>query len=333
MQRRNYLKIAGGVASAAAAGGIGLIESSGAAMAASGIQSHAVSVKNDRGEVHKITIDPQFTVTWKGFDDVVAKVLVVIEARADYTNNGNWSRWTPIFRMTPWLHPKGSTGALDSSGPGTSGHYHLSRPLSKQKGNVGPLEVMNKEGRPDYASVPDDKYPAGSEAKYLNGSSMGHASAAETQLVEGQGLPLVNNYPNIDAGYYGAAGNANDFDHADNGHTSAGRVQLRYTFALLRPNLSYMESMYPHETGDSYDSKSDKEKIDLLAGETDAIEPGDVDAGNSAVVMTDQTSKNYYKLQNGGFEGVTVDTTKFKVSVENLPASASDSGSSNPSAN
>ena len=70
----------------------------------------------------------------------------------------------------------------------------------------------------------------------MNGVSMGSASQAESSLVGDEGFVLQNNYPDINAGYYGAASDTTQPDNDADGTKDATDVVLRYTFWLQRPN-------------------------------------------------------------------------------------------------
>jgi len=339
MNRRTYMKAIGAAGTAAGLGGLSVLESGGAFAQISRIDANDVTVSNDRGELHKVTIDPTFKLDWSGFDDVVAKIMMVVEGRY-----GKTSSYTPIFRMTPWLDPGGNSGSgLNSSGPGTSGHFYVNSPLSQiiagdsryttdpyssplPRPVPRPLEVVNEAGRPDYESVSDSTYPGGSESGYLGGGNMGSASAAETSLVDGAGLPLVNNFPTVDAGYYGAAEAAADANPASDGSSADTAVVLRYTYGFIRANLSYMK--YKYNGGTAFTGSTDAEKIQNAVDAAHAAgdtywEVSDIDAGNSAFCMTTETSKNYANARtNIGEPIVLSDTGTFTVTLDNVAAAS-----------
>jgi len=341
-------KVLGGMGAAAlAAGGVTALSGGAAAQSsASGITSNGVTVSDDRGQVGKVTIDPSFDLNWSGFDDAVAKIMVVIEA-AVKPNGGSWSNYTPIFRMTPWLDPGGHSGSgLNSTGPGTTGHFHVNEKLSALIASDSryahyhqtdwnakpprpvprPLEVTNRKGRPGYEGA-NYNYYGGSASSYLGGGSLGHAYNAETNLVENQGLPLVNNLPTVDAGYYGATANSSVFENTTDGSNQTGQVALRYTFAFLRANMSYMK--YKYNNGTAF---SDPQAA--AAASNGTFEASDIDTGNSAVCMSNgQTSKNYASLQSQtALASILSTVIKFDVSVTNQAASATSSGTSNTGA-
>lgn len=85
------------IGGSAVVGGTGLAAMSGSA-AASRVSIGATNpgkVKNDRGDVSQVTIDPTFRVEWENLDVAVGKVFYVVEARV-----GDGDYW-PVFRSTP----------------------------------------------------------------------------------------------------------------------------------------------------------------------------------------------------------------------------------------
>lgn len=319
MIRRNYLRAIGGIGAAAGLGGLTVFESGGAFAQISSITANDFTVSNDRGELHTVTIDPTFQLDWSGFDDAVAKIMMVVEGKYGSSSNG----WTPIFRMTPWLDPGGNSGSgLNSSGPGTSGHFYVNSPLSQiiaqdsrysSPPTPRPIEVVNQVGRPDY---PSGTYPSGVTASsYLDGSSLGSASFDHGSIED----DLVNNFPVIDAGYYGAAEAAADANVASDGNAAGTAVDLRYTFGFIRANDSYMSAMYS-----GYSDSSDAASVS-----GGVFEASDIDSGNSAFCMTTETSKNYSNARNTiGEPAVLSATAQFTATVENVAAASSGSVSS-----
>jgi len=311
-RRRQSLPSAG-TGPPASTGGA-LLATSGAEARIDNISSNDVNVSNDRGELHKVTVDPTFELTWSGFDDAVAKVMMVVEA--------NWRSqgFSPVFRMTPWLDPGGSSTAyVDSSGPGTSGHFKIKKALSEALAQdprysttptPRPVEVANRIGRPDYQA---GTYPGGVTAStYVDGSSLGSASYDHGSIQ----AALVNNFPTIDAGYYGAAGDASEVDVATDGGSDDAALEVRYTFAFIRPNDGYMSAMYSGYGGPS-NARS------VSGG---AIEASDIYSGSthSAICMTTTTSKNYAGARSIGEPSVLSATTDFKTSVRNVTNASSD---------
>lgn len=78
MQRRTFMRTVGGIGAATAIGGAGIAFTSGGAAASTiDIEGGNPSVSNDRGDLSELTVDPQFTVEWENFDDVVGKNLLL----------------------------------------------------------------------------------------------------------------------------------------------------------------------------------------------------------------------------------------------------------------
>lgn len=156
MERRDYLKTVGSIAGAATIGSAGFFAlTSGAAASTIDITGGSPSVSNDRGNLSKLTVNPQFTVNWDNFDDAVGKVFFLLEAKV---GDGDFH---PIYRATPWL------GADEI---GTTGSF--TRPNS-ESGGLGPLVVADADGKPDYSSL---SFPAEvDEQSFLDGTSIGGA--------------------------------------------------------------------------------------------------------------------------------------------------------------
>ncbi|RLM59825.1 hypothetical protein DVK02_03610 [Halobellus sp. Atlit-31R] len=370
--RRRLLAGLGGAISM----GAGFTALSGSAVGASATISsqNPGAVKNDRGDLTRVTIDPAFRVEWEGLDTAVGKVFVLFEGRT--REDGQWSDWSPIFRMTPWLTPSTKTlSGVDTSKPGTTGFYELNDPLSQimerdaaSRGNAGtssgylddgraedpralprPIEVVNEFGRPDYENADFGDHPT-SASTYLAGSSMGAADAATEYLDSwelsgpedvpvGTGdsslpgpngdLPLVNNFPGAEAGYYGAAQSTDHFDVDEDGASDTDTVQIRYTFALQSMNSS-MRGFLSDDFGEGW--------LEYVRSD-DVVEDG---SGNSVLLMNG--TDGYPDITNRGANGpgsidydayqsvasdhpsVISTTSQFTVTVKNETASSTVSG-------
>lgn len=210
----------------------------------------------------------------------------------------------PIYRATPWL---------SAEQMGTTGSF--TRPGS-WNGGLGPLVVADEQGKPNYDNI---NFPGDSIDKesYLDGTSLG--SADSDWYVN---APLQNNFPDDNAGYYGAASDTTPFDNDDDQSTEpkTTEVTLRYTIELQRPNLSQL----------GYDTK--QEAADAI----DGIRASDIDDGNSRLVMegedgyqsfdsySDGAGIPYNVLQNNtSHPGIIVTTATLNVDVTN---ETSDSG-------
>ena len=336
LDRRKVLGTVGGLA--AAGSGLALFTGESAATASVGIKAgNPQKLKNDRGDLSRVTIDPTFRVEWENFDEAIGKVFYVIEAKLGKKNQGG--TYHPIFRSTPWLTGDTLQG-VDASDPGTSGHLEYVDPLSKilnrstNARNASnedprplprPVEVVNEHGRPDYESA-DFGYAGGVTAEsYVNGLSVGSADDAEQNL----DLPLVNNFPGAESGYYGAAADTSAFDD-DNEQAGPTKnfVTLRYTFAFYTVNQSLVNA-----TGDS-------------VGEgvlSDVRHVREDNQGHSLLVMNgedgypslpDPASNKYPDLQAIAADHPAVLTTEdhFLVRVQNEKSDASVTGESNTGA-
>lgn len=346
MERRSYLKTVGGIGIAGAIG-LGVTSQTAAAATVSISATGPAVVSNDRGQLSQLSIDPQFRVEWENLDDAVAKVFYLIEASVD---GGDY--W-PIFRATPWLPSTAENNSyVDVTGPGTTGHYEVKAPHSvvlNQDSRFGdgdgpdesasPLVVADGVGRPDYASVDWTSYSPSDETRYLNGVSMGSASDAET-FFEGEGETLQNNYPDIDAGYYGAASDTAPFESTTDGELAQTPVSIRYTFELQRPNLSYMKHRF--NNGNSF-SGTDAEKVAEAASLTDAIQESDIDVGNSEVVLNGDDGNQNFQNPTGipyatlqatasNHVGILTTTAGFQASIKNEAQDSGVTGQTNPSA-
>lgn len=324
------MKLIGGIGAATAAGGAGVLTMTGGT-AASAVDIGAVgpnTVSNDRGDVSRVTVDPAFNVNWSGLDDAVGKVFWLLEAKvAD-------GEWQPIYRATPWL---------GAESIGTSGSF--TRPNSAN-GGLGPLVIADDDGVPNYDSM---DY-VGSQSTYLDGTSMGSASEYPNN-----GVVLQNNFPESNAGYYGAASDTTPFDNgndnAGNGSSETTTVQLRYTIELQRPNLSQLTYRLDYSRidgvsdADYYRGLSDDERKAIAAEQIDGLEESDIDVGNSRLVMegedgyqsfdsyADGAGIPYNVLRdNTDHVGVIVATARFGVTAENLGSDSGVTGDSNAGA-
>lgn len=355
ISRRRALK---GIGAAGVVSVLGLGSISGSAFGASSRISatNPSAVSNDRGDLTRVTVDPTFRVEWEGLDTAVGKVFYVIEART--RDDGNWRDWSPVFRSTPWLTP-GTIQGVNHSKPGTTGFYEITDPLSaimnRSSAEWGAkdedprslpraIEVVNEFGRPDYENADFSSHPA-SASTYLAGNSVGSADAATEQLdnweisgpegvppddgsssLDGPNgdLPLVNNFPGAESGYYGAAQGTEHFDVDEDGTSDTDTVQIRYTFALQTINQSMLGAV-----GD-----------DVGEGWLEYVRQDDVreDDGNSVLVMNGEdgypditqhganspASVHYdaYQAVAGNHPSVVSTTSQFTVSVTNEASSS-----------
>ncbi len=322
--------------------GTGLLASAGTSAAATVniSASNPASVSNDRGDVSRVTANPQFDVQWQNLDDAVGKVFYLVEAKV-----GDGGSWEPIFRATPWIGEEVNNGYLRQS-PGTTGRYRVKVPLAQAlnqdprfddgdgpDASAGPLVVADEQGRPDYSSL---SFPGGVDlASFLDGTSIGSASdypgAHETDGHQ-------NNYHDVDAGYYGAAADTSTLDNGGDGSSQDTNVYLRYTFELQRPNLSQLSYI-----ADFSGLSTDAEKKAKAAEDIDWVEESDIDAGNSKIVMNGEDGNadfstpsgiSYAGLRSnaGSHVGILTTKAKFVVTAENEGSDSGVTGSSNADA-
>lgn len=322
-------------------GGVGMLAGSERA-AASTVSISAgdpSTVSNDRGDISKVTADPEFHVQWKNLDDAVAKVFYLVEASVD------GGPFVPIFRATPWLPAGVENNSYVKAKSGTTGEYKLKHPQamvlnqdsrfddgSGPDESAQPLVIADDDGKPAYSSADWSNYsPADYQSYYETGVSMGSATEAESFLVDSEGLALQNNYPDINAGYYGAASSTAPFDNDADGTEAATSVRLRYSFELQRPNRSWAESR------SGLDSSATKEE---LAAELPGIKAADIDDGNSAIVMNGEdgqaqfanpTGVSYAEMRSNydSHVGIIVTVADFQVTAKNEAADSGATGQSN----
>ncbi|SNZ16892.1 hypothetical protein SAMN06269185_2802 [Natronoarchaeum philippinense] len=99
MQRRTFLKVTGGGATAAATG-IGAVALSGSAAASSSgsFTAENASVTNHDGEVSKVTATPTGSVSWSNFDEDVTTVDITIDSRILSSDQSSVLRgWEQVY--------------------------------------------------------------------------------------------------------------------------------------------------------------------------------------------------------------------------------------------
>lgn len=338
--RRKFMKLVGGIGAATVAGGAGVVSMTGGA-AASTVSISATgpsTVSNDRGDVSKVTVDPAFNVNWSGLDDAVGKVFWLLEAKVA---GGDWQ---PIYRATPWL---------SAEDIGTSGTF--SRPNSNN-GGLGPLVIADEQGRPDYDGWNWDSYGDADLSSFLSGTSLGSAeNYVNGSEPVGSGPTPQNNFPDQNAGYYGAASDTAPFDNnnddAGNGSSETTTVQLRYTIELQRPNLSQLKYRVDYDQiedvadEEEFSNLADSEQKSIAVEQIDGLEESDIDEGNSRLVMegedgyqsfdsySDGAGIPYNVLRNNtDHVGIIVETAQFGVSAQNLGSDSGVTGDSNTAA-
>jgi hypothetical protein len=352
--RRNLLRTIGGIGTVGAVGAGGLHALSGPSSAAAvNINASAPgSISNDRGDIATVTIDPSFRVEWTNLDDAVGKLFYLIEAapedaagRTPFEGGYTGPGFSPVFRATPWLGSPVSNNHLDVSKPGTTGHYeivsthtqalNLDPRFSDGNGpdaSAHPLVVADETGKPDYSSFDFSGVSGVDLGSYLDGTSLGSASNYSDSAVIGSEV-VQNNFPDIDAGYYGAAMGTDALDNDADGTQQNTTLYLRYTFELQRPNES--------QVGDL---------SNLGSGVWEHVQESDVNTvgesgntqGNSEIVMNGEDGNYGFSTPSGipyddlqahpDHIGILVATAAFNVNVRNEESSSSVTGSSNTGA-
>ena len=309
-------------------------------------------------------------------------MFYVIEGRVG--SGSTQTKWWPLFRSTPWLTPNlGTLSGVDDSEPGTTGSLEFSNRLSSvmnqssiDRGAVDedprnlprPIQVVNELGRPDYDNPGSGGYPTSKDA-YLSGTSVGSADDAYRDLDNGRralaqgeaaefgnsslqpdnggNLPLVNNYPGAESGYYGAASGTDQFDVGKDDTSESTMVELRYTFALYTINEGNLESF----TENDLNGYNDIDEAVRQDPHLDNVRRSDIESdgqGNSVLVMdgedgypsiTDEgagsaADNDYDALQAiaDDHPAVISTTSEFMVDVENEAADSGASGDSNTGA-
>lgn len=339
MERRTLLKSLGSIGAVTAVGGVGFFAmSSDAAAAQVSIgATNPGTVSNDRGTIDRVTANPTFNVQWTNLDDAVGKVFYLVEANVGGTG------WQPIFRATPWIG-EATNNAYVRQQPGTTGSYQVKVPLSQvlnqdprfddgsgPDASAGPLVVADEQGKPDYSSL---SFPGGvDQSSFLDGTSMGSAdNYPGAHEVDGH----QNNYPDIDAGYYGAASGTGPINNEADGSVKETTVQIRYTFELQRPNLSQLSYIV-----DFSGLSTDADKKAKAAEELDWLTESDIDAGNSELIMNGEDGNADFGTPSGityaalrsnadNHVGILSTTASFAVRVRNEGSDSGVTGATNP---
>lgn len=342
--RRTAMKGIGGAAAAAVSvgGGALLLAGAGAAATVNIESSDTAVVKNDRGDVSKVTIDPSFRIEWSGFDTAVGKVMVLIEARTKDDGEYKGAGWTPVFRMTPWLTENIEQNGgphVDYSKPGTTGYFEVDTlgeavayaarvREDSSTPKARPIEVVNEIGRPEYESETFQDYTSVDTQSYLEGDSIGSAD----QTFDKIGGQIVNNFPGADAGYYGAAIDTRHLDVDKDGSSDSDTVELRYTFAFYTPTFAS-----PSEVGTGWFENVRTSDLQKDNGHSALVmngEDGYPDITNQQTFVDSEASNHYESLRRMAPEhpSVTVVKSSFTVETVNETSDSGATGDSNTGA-
>lgn len=295
MRRRSVLKSAVGIGATATFAGVGISAISGSAAASSSISVSAndASVETAHGEVDRVSIQPNLNVNWDGFDEVVGKVRVLVEASPHDVDNENVEDFTPVFRATGWLNGTDKPGEEVETGPGYSGEFSIA---GVWLGGEDGITLYDREG-PDYSGVTQN--PDG----FFNGTSVG-------------GDVPEDGFEN---GIYGQAGTVGRFFNETDGTTESTEVTLRYTISFHAPNSSIASGYDIPESDVSETSPL------VMAGSDDVNSP-------ITSYSADVIPYNVLQNNADGHPAVLTTTSTFNVSVENEPTSTGGDGSSNTGA-
>ncbi|WP_152421788.1 hypothetical protein [Halorubrum saccharovorum] len=293
MQRRDILKTIGGIGATATAAGVGIGTMSGSAAASSlSIGSGEASVATAQGEIDRVSIQPNINVSWDGFDEVVGKVRVLIEAAPHDVENENVGDFAPVFRATGWLNGTDDPGTEVETGPGYSGEFAIA---GEWLGGSDGITLYDRTG-PDYSGVSQPE-------NFFSGTSV-------AQDVPEDGF---------ENGNYEQAGTVDRFFNPSDGTTENSEVQLRYTVSFHAPNSSIAADYDIPESDVSGSSPL------VMAGADDVGSP--ITSYSADVIPYDVLQNNA-----SGHPAILTTTSTFNVSVENESTSASGGGDSNTDA-
>lgn len=298
MRRRSVLKSAVGIGATATFAGVGISAISGSAAASSSISVSAndANVETAHGEVDRVSIQPNLNVNWDGFDEVVGKVRVLVEASPHDVDNENVGDFTPVFRATGWLDGTDNPGEEVETGPGYSGEFSVAGVWFDGEDGI---TLYDREG-PNYGTLerPED---------FFSGTSVG-------QEYGGEGEP-----DSFENGIYEQAGTVDRFFNETDGTTESTEVTLRYTISFHAPNSS-IASGYDIPESD--------------VSEQSPLVMADADDVSSPITNYPDEAIPYGVLQDNadGHPAVLTTTSTFNVSVENEPTSTGGDGDSNTGA-
>ncbi|WP_225335356.1 hypothetical protein [Halomicrobium urmianum] len=316
--RRSVLKYLGTSGVVAAGSGLGLtmFSGSGAAASADISASNPEALSSDDGTVDEVFIKPSLSVSWDGFDDVVGKVRILVEAATGASDLDPPEiadlDFMPVFRATGYANGT-DNDSEEETGPGTSGQYQINWFDGDRR-----ITLFDEDGAPDYENA---GYNCGATMEsYLSGTLMGDP-------IDG-----------AQNGFYGAAGSTDAFEETTDAGTNDTTVYLRYTISLHRPDISFV-------TEDNYalDAEDVRPFSPLAMVDGDGGQYPDLTAEEYGTTVTSDDADDYDALSAGDLVhatavpyGVMQDSTdhpalmtsyaNFTVTVDNEQASANASG-------
>lgn len=318
LDRRSVLKSLGlsGVAAAGAGFGLLTLTSSAAAADVAITASNPDTTVSDDGEIESVYIEPTLTITWDGFDAVVGKVRILVEAATGAIDldpgEVHSLEYMPVFVATGYAN--GTDNAVETeTGPGTHGQFTLDWFSSEEE-----ITVYDADGAPDYDTA--DYTCGATKESYLNGTLMGDP------------IESAKN------GFYGAAGSTNLFEEETDGGSNVTTVYLRYTITLRAPDISFIT-----EEGYDLDPEAVKPFSPLVMPGGDGGQSPDLTDREYGTVVGSDVAADYETLEPGELVEATaipydvvqasathpaimVDYAHFDVTVENQPAEAGVTG-------
>lgn len=265
MERRNYLKTIGGlgVVGALGLGATGI----GSAQAGStlNVQSQNLgTITNDDGNITEVYVKPRLRIQWNGFDEVVERARILVEARLEqgpggvvlpaweseidglrndiYQALGNdygqypllQDSYVPVFRETPWLYNdefypekltnEGTSGVFPEGG----GRFPLFSRASERTSRTGDYfksEPPANEIPPIVLFSDTDPRP---DYAGLPGSDP-DINETPGDFLSGFSISGGGNLLN---GSYGSAGDTSLLDNEADGTNATRYVGLRFTVSL-----------------------------------------------------------------------------------------------------
>lgn len=158
MERRDFVKAAGGIGTGAVAGGVGLFALSGGASATANSSYNDVTITSDDGTVEYVALYGATRVEWDGFENVATAFRIVNEARIP-----GQVGWTQLNSTgTVDLSQGSSWGGAgeDLSGEGTSGYIDSDIGID-DNGNYDPMLDWHVVGTdPDDYGLPNNSLDA-----------------------------------------------------------------------------------------------------------------------------------------------------------------------------
>ena len=200
-------------------------------------------IRNDRGEVTEVSVDPRVYTRWENLDEEPGKLRFILEAGIDGVQP-----FAPVYRETPFLNSGSESYGTTDRYPGSgrvplatknSDFYNINSNgdfVSPDDGSqqVPPKIVLFKDGLSTYRNEAAD-YPdagGGTGEQHFTGASLGDDAG---------------DYAN---GNYGVLGNTDAFDVDEDGSTGNQTVRLRLYSVLLKDNSeSIMQEEYPAYSG------------------------------------------------------------------------------------